>query len=383
MSAYIEPIKTAIWVFPFLALFISSIFFVYQYRKYGTFIFTRALVLYSFVFYLLCTYFLVILPLPPVAEVAQYTTPKMELQLGASLKHFLDQTVLNIHDSSTYLPAIRQTVFLEPLFNVLLVVPFGIYLRYYFRFSISKTILLSFCLSLFFELTQLSGLYFIYPRPYRLFDVNDLFCNTLGGIVGYYLTPIFTFLLPSREDMDEVSYQKGQRVTILRRLAAWAIDWGIVSVASFIAMVIIRLVTKNNQLNFTDNYAFFVLQVIVYFIFLSYVMKGETIGKKIVRIRIMEEGRENVSFWALFKRYGLLYLIYVNISRLNFLFLPGLESDNHLITAVSVILTLLFFVLQVGFYLNMLWSIIRKNPRFFYERYSKTYLISTVKPKES
>ena len=31
-----------------------------------------------------------------------------------------------------------------------------------------------------FELTQLSGLYFIYPRSYRLADVNDLINNTVG-----------------------------------------------------------------------------------------------------------------------------------------------------------------------------------------------------------
>jgi hypothetical protein len=53
MSAYITPIKVALLVFPFLALAISMIFFVIQYRKYGRFFFYRALVVYSFVFYFL------------------------------------------------------------------------------------------------------------------------------------------------------------------------------------------------------------------------------------------------------------------------------------------------------------------------------------------
>ncbi len=39
-----------------------------------------------------------------------------------------------------------------PLF--LLVLPFGVYLRYYFKCSFLKTVLASFLLSLFFELTQ-------------------------------------------------------------------------------------------------------------------------------------------------------------------------------------------------------------------------------------
>jgi hypothetical protein len=46
MSAYITPIKVALLVFPFLALAISMIFFVIQYRKYGRCIFCRGMVLY-------------------------------------------------------------------------------------------------------------------------------------------------------------------------------------------------------------------------------------------------------------------------------------------------------------------------------------------------
>lgn len=64
MAVYSEPIKWAIIIFPFLAFFISGALLIYEYRKYGSFVWTRAMILYSFVFYLLCAYFLVILPLP-------------------------------------------------------------------------------------------------------------------------------------------------------------------------------------------------------------------------------------------------------------------------------------------------------------------------------
>lgn len=80
MTAYTVPLKTAIMVFPFLAFAISFFLIIIEYRKYGTFLFRRALILYSFVFYLLCAYFLVILPLPPRGEVAQYTSPIIELR---------------------------------------------------------------------------------------------------------------------------------------------------------------------------------------------------------------------------------------------------------------------------------------------------------------
>ena len=92
--------------------------------------------------------------------------------------------------------ALKEEYFYQVFYNILLTIPFGIYLRYYFNCSFKKTFILTFLLTLFFEGTQLSGLYGIYPRPYRLFDVDDLFLNTLGGIIGYGVTPIFSHFLP-------------------------------------------------------------------------------------------------------------------------------------------------------------------------------------------
>ena len=50
MAVYSEPIKWAIIIFPFLAFFISGALLIYEYRKYGSFVWTRAMILYSFVF---------------------------------------------------------------------------------------------------------------------------------------------------------------------------------------------------------------------------------------------------------------------------------------------------------------------------------------------
>ncbi|OTN76502.1 hypothetical protein A5886_001579 [Enterococcus sp. 8G7_MSG3316] len=382
MSAYIGPIKIALLVFPFLALGISSIFFVRQYRKYGRFLWSRALILYSFVFYLLCAYFLVILPLPSIEAVAQMTGPRMEWQLGASWIHFLQQTVLDIHDPATYLPALKQGVVLEPLFNLLLTVPFGIYLRYYFNYSFKKTLLLSFCLTLFFELTQLTGLYFIYPRSYRLFDVNDLFVNTLGGVLGWLVAPIFTFLLPSREEIDAASYARDTRVTMTRRFFAWAIDWLCLSVFSSTLLLVLTLIRQQEIRDFTGDYWYFAVEVLVYFVLIPYLTEGQTLGKKLVRIRLMQEGRQRISMSALFVRYGLFYLIYASISRISGIFTPYLQSDTQLLLLVSLMMVLLFGLLQLGFYLNLLWTAVKKEPRFFYEKRSKTYTISTVQAKE-
>ena len=45
---------------------------------------------------------------------------------------------------------------------------------------------------IFFEVTQLTGIFFIYPKAYRLFDVDDLLINTLGGILGFICTKPLT-----------------------------------------------------------------------------------------------------------------------------------------------------------------------------------------------
>lgn len=379
MSSYIEPIRFALIVFPFLALAISSVFFIYEYRKYGTFILTRAIVLYSFVFYLLCAYFLVILPLPTKEAVAQMTGPKMELHLFATWEHFRQNTVLVLSDPSTYLPAMRQSVFLEPVFNLLLIVPFGIYLRYYFRFSFIKTVIASFCLSLFFELTQLSGLYFIYPRPYRLFDVNDLLTNTLGGALGFIIEPVFTFMLPTRARMDEISYEKGKTVSLTRRLVAYLIDWGFLSVLTFIITLLLQAAFKIGSITSSGGWIF--IEVILYFMLVPYLTNGRTLGKRIVRIKIVADDNSKLCFKSLFVRYAYLYFIFYGLSWTAQLVQ---EISNHTtgvtqMTSVFIYLGILFA--QFIFVLNIILSFIRKKRVLFYEKASHTHTISTIEDK--
>lgn len=379
MSSYIEPIRFALIVFPFLALAISSVFFIYEYRKYGTFILTRAIVLYSFVFYLLCAYFLVILPLPTKEAVAQMTGPKMELHLFATWEHFRQNTVLVLSDPSTYLPAMRQSVFLEPVFNLLLIVPFGIYLRYYFRFSFIKTVIASFCLSLFFELTQLSGLYFIYPRPYRLFDVNDLLTNTLGGALGFIIEPVFTFMLPTRARMDEISYEKGKTVSLTRRLVAYLIDWGFLSVLTFIITLLLQAAFKIGSITSSGGWIF--IEVILYFMLVPYLTNGRTLGKRIGRIKIVADDNSKLRFKSLFVRYAYLYFIFYGLSWTAQLVQ---EISNHTtgvtqMTSVFIYLGILFA--QFIFVLNIILSFIRKKRVLFYEKASHTHTISTIEDK--
>lgn len=286
MDTYLIPIKAAFILFPFIAVFITFPYMIFQYRKYGSIPWMRSLILYSFILYMLCMYLLIILPLPSKEEVLNATGPVTQLLPLQFIKDFLKETVFVIGEPNTWLPAIKQNCFLQVIFNILLFVPFGIYARYYFGYNWKKVFLFSFLLSLFFELTQLSGLYGIYPRAYRLFDVDDLFLNTSGGMIGFFIEPIFGRLLPSRKILDEIAYRKGKNVSIMRRILAFIID-----------SVIIGLITV--LASFAAGG--------MYFILVLYFTKGYTPGLWILRIRIADKKGNAPSLWQAVIRNGILY----------------------------------------------------------------------------
>ena len=225
MSAYKLPIATAFIFFPIIAFIFTLPFLIYQYRKYGSIPFLRSVIFYSFILYLLCAYFLVILPLPTIDEVKNLTTETTQLVPFDFIRQLSNTISFHWNELSSYLTIIKSPTFYIAAFNILLTLPFGVYLRYYFECKWHKIILYGFLLSLFFELTQLTGLYGIYPRPYRLFDVDDLILNTAGALLGCLLTPLISKILPSRKELDEHSFRRGKKVTFFRRALSCCIDF--------------------------------------------------------------------------------------------------------------------------------------------------------------
>lgn len=224
MNIYQEVIIKAFIFFPLVAALITLPYIAYNYYKYGSIVKLRVAIIYSFVLYLLCSYFLVILPLPSIEKVQALTTPRAQLIPLAFIGDIIKDSEIILNDPSTYASILHNNSLLQVVFNLFMTIPFGMYLRYYFKCSLKKTIILTFGLSLFFELTQLSGLYFIYPRNYRLFDVDDLMINTLGEICGYFIIAPFLKLLPSRESLDNISFEHGHHISFFRRLYAITID---------------------------------------------------------------------------------------------------------------------------------------------------------------
>ena len=222
LNSYIEVIRESVALFPLIAVLFTIPYMLWCYHKYGSVLSIRIVIVYSFILYLMTVYFLVILPLPDIKEV-QAAGPKPML-----LDPF--RVIYDIHKDLAAKSLIHSTALWEFLFNMVMLMPFGMYLHYYFGQSLLKTLLFSFGLSLFFELTQLSGLYGIYPYAYRFFDVDDLIANTVGGVAGWFLVVPLLEILPSRKSIDKVACSRARHVSRTRRLFAFGIDLFIASI---------------------------------------------------------------------------------------------------------------------------------------------------------
>lgn len=381
MSAYTFPVEMGILLFPFLAAILIIPFALIQYRKYGSFPFLKILIVYSFVFYLLCAYFMVILPLPEISEVAKMTTPYAELTPFHFVTVFLNKSGFQYNDLSTYLPALLSHSFTEPLFNMLLLLPLGVYLRYYFKRSFGQTVLICFAVSLFFELSQLTGLFFIYPRPYRLFDVNDLITNTFGGMLGYWLAPLVQFLFPSRAELDQRSYEKGTRVSFFRRLLAFILDWSFIGFLSTLLQLLGQpnLIVTTSEVKDQQTLILYGCLIAIYFVLIPILTKGRTLGKAIVKIKLVNREHQKCHIGNLIVRYGLLYgVVGLTTTGLRLL----LETADFSVVESWAMFGLLGCTLiLLIFVMNALFAILTKR-LFLYERMSHTEHVSTVSVEE-
>lgn len=359
MNNYIEVIREAFLFFLLIAFLISIPFILLQYHKYGSISVLKSLIIYSFVLYLICAYFLVILPLPPIEEVQNLTTKTTQLIPFSFVIDFIKETSFNIKIPSTYVKALSESCFYVPIYNIFLTLPFGMYLRYYFKCNLKQTCLYTFLLSLFFELTQLTGLYFIYPRGYRLFDVDDLMLNTLGGLLGYVIAKTFTKILPNREKINENAIEKGKIISGFRRTTTFILDLFILG----IILLLTNLFTKNKYI--------IILIIVLYYFLLPLFLKGSTLAEKFLNITVVDYNNK-YSIMRLLLRRIMFTLIYIVIPILLFKIRINNDYFNTILRILTIILVLLFYFVSA-----MKYMFSKRN--LLYEKLSKTKLISTIK----
>ena len=264
MNVYVSNILFAALSFPLIAFFITLPYMIYQYRRFGSIPWLRTLVVYSFAFYLLCAYFLVLLPLP--------------------------------EDRSAVVPYA------------------GMYLRYYFRRTWWQTLAIGFLVTLSFETTQLTGLWGLYEHPYRLFDVDDLMLNTLGAMIGFWTVGPAMRVLPDIRLVNEEAREAGMRASVTKRALSFFIDLAIALAAAGAATAAAEALGARAAVEAagaswgTAVQAADAVSFAAFFALVPALTRGQTLAQKLLRLRIVRTDATPARWYQHLARYGLLAL---------------------------------------------------------------------------
>lgn len=371
MSSYVFPIQTAFIIFVIASMFLLVPWLIYGYRKDGFFSWSRFAVSFSFIFFLMAAYCLVILPLPATRNnCAAHAANAVyyNLQPFMFVKDIMRETPIIWSQPSTWINMIKGRAFLQVLFNVLLLMPLGVYIRYFWqkRAFWKHAFVAGFGLSLFFEVTQLTGLYGYFSCPYRLFDVDDLMLNTSGAVIGFFAAPLVLALFPSRESIQAKSEQivEQNRVYPVPQLLALLID-GIVVV---IIANLMSIFTLSNDIQDVLNTS--TAMVIVLF-FIPWVQSGVTPGSAVLRFRYVDRQTGTPTLSTLLKRLIAIYapwLLLTVIQLVSKYAYPNYRDNviQPYLVWISLGISMVYFLVYIILFIHVLVVIFSGGKRSFY-----------------
>ena len=372
MEVTLRAAYIALQIGPFIALLFVLPYTIYGYVRTKIVDVWKCTYLYIFCLYFLCAYFVTWLPLP-TAETFATSKPMSEFIQLVPFQSFLDI------ERKTLL---RDLAII--LFNVAMTMPLGYILREYFRVPLKKTILLGFLTSLLYEVTQLTGLFFIYPRAYRIFDVDDLIINTLGAVLGYVIAPLISGLLPEVSDEKNHRLVQGSEVAFAQRAIAAAIDFLTVLAAAVLIIVCVPamqtpMTSHQSLLRFPLFFGFFIVLAILY----SLLTKGRTLGYRVTGLRLMTGNGMPANRWQCTMRT---ILMYVGVFSIPFWVLFFMSIYTEYAGAKSILWVLISAVLMMcaaKHVLEMMFNAVTNGSSMFYDRYLKTHVVYSNSRKNS
>lgn len=309
MSTYVRVILAGLVTFPLLALLLLVPYMVYEYRRYGSIPAWKTIVVFAMILYGLCALYMVILPLPEsrTAFVAYAAKPKLvpftfvgELSRAASL------VGLTPEHPRTIVAFLRRPDVYITLFNVLLTVPVGFFARYLYKARWWHAVCAGLLVSLFFEVTQFTGIYGIYAHPYRLFDVDDLIVNTAGALAGFVLSLPVCRLLPDIDDVNARARERGRSYpSLTRRLLALGIDLVLAGGIALGTEAVLR--ADSGYVDAVGRLGALTLGVTVAFVVVPLVARGGTLGHRVLRMRVVEVDADEAPWWRVLARQALLW----------------------------------------------------------------------------
>ena len=340
-NVYLNNIAVACIMFPLVAAIITLPYLVVQYRRFGSVPWWRTLVVYLFVLYLLAAYFLVILPLPAHDVYVAYAAHPQLVPFS-----FIGEIAASAHvtaNPATWVAALKTPAVYQVLFNILLTVPFGFFLRYYFNRRWWQVLILGFLWTLFFETSQITGLFGLYEHPYRLFDVDDLITNTFGSMLGFWLALALARVVPDMDEVNQEAWEKGSRATLTRRAVSFAVDVAIASVLSFIASLACQAAGADEGVRRAIGVAIYV----ACFIVMPALPGSATFGQRLLRLRIIAPDGSHAGWPRRAARYFVLYLLVAAAPSMliNGLPLAMRASERWVDPAFLVVIVVLAFAL--------------------------------------
>ena len=371
MQYYQTAIANGVILLPLIVL-LPLIPYYIRHRKRGVANPLRLLTFCSLVLYLLISWYFVVLPLPSEAWLATIQPAKANWLPGSYFRELSEETGFDIMERSTYFSAIGSSFALQYWFNILMMIPLGMFMRYLFKLDAKRTAIICFFTTLLFEITQLTGVFFLFSKAYRSFDVDDLLCNFTGGILGYWLMGKLSPLVERIESKAAAAYRNGTYISIFRRLAAFFIDifivWGIDR--------LLRLIGGHDPLSRSAyTTANFVVKLFIYTVVSTVLFKGATIGKYLLRFHVCHASGMRAPIWRLILRYVILYdviLLFVLIPH----FALGLsDGASQLITQAARLIGLTCLI----YYIAVAWMFpVRDYP---WGTLSKTH-VTLTKPQQ-
>lgn len=179
---------------------------------------------------------------------------------------------------------------LQIVANIIFFIPAGIILKTVLGWRLISIAIFSFGTSLTIETAQLTGVFGIYPCGYRLFDIDDLAWNTIGGVVGYLIgrmvPPVY-----KTETRGQITNQPG----LVRRTTAIITDLVIIEVVSVFTFIIVSHIAgvapqPNDE---TRRVVTVVIGIITQFI-LPVLFKGLTPGGLLVGASLDNKNRSSI-----------------------------------------------------------------------------------------
>ncbi|MFG2193706.1 VanZ family protein [Streptomyces sp. NPDC048639] len=279
-ETHLLPIRTAALLFPALALLMFVPTAIVLYRRHGIMTRWRVLSLYGGVYYALSAFCMTVVPLPsasldvcaayPSFAEPQFTPGVAFADIWKEADHRVTFGALVLHNSAVW----------QSVFNLILLMPLGAFVRIHFRRGPVAATAAGLTASLFFELTQYTGLWGVYACPYRLFAVDDLIVNTAGAAIGWAAVASLSRTLPDLDGLDDRALTL-TGVPFGRRLLALLLDLQGVALLTATSVVIAYFAVGGDSLLWVPPAVFALWFVVVPW------WSGATPGKHVLLLKLV------------------------------------------------------------------------------------------------